>query len=352
MQQYQCLLIKNDCYKRGAWMTPTKIVVHSTAANNTSISRYVQPAAGQTAGLMQYQPQERKLTAAEMKSVLGTNSYGNDWNRSGLSVCVHAFIGYLADGTLAVVQTLPWKMRCWGVGGGSKGSYNDCAIQFEICEDDHSSAAYCKKTFELAAELCAHLMRAYPSITEIVSHNEAGQRGYGSDHNDPDNWWPRHGYTMGMLRRRVNELLREDTPQPSPAPEQKQVYRIRRSWDDAASQIGAYTDLQRAINACPAGYKVFDADGRVAASGGTTVRPDEKTEAPKEYTAAYRGRYKIKANGGLHLREGAGTGSKSIRVMPDGSACSCYGYHTGEWLYVVDSAGKTGFAAGEYLERM
>ena len=202
MQQYQCLLVANECYQRGRMMTPTKIVVHSTAANNTSISRYVQPAPGQTAGLMQYQPQERKLTAAETKAVLGENRYGNDWNREGLYVCVHAFLGKLADGSLAVCQTLPWKMRCWGVGSGRKGSYNDCAIQFEICEDDHRDAAYCRDTFELAAELCAHLMRAYPTITEIVSHNEAGQRGYGSDHNDPDNWWPRHGYTMGMLRRR------------------------------------------------------------------------------------------------------------------------------------------------------
>lgn len=38
MQQYQCLLVANECYQRGRMMTPTKIVVHSTAANNTSIS--------------------------------------------------------------------------------------------------------------------------------------------------------------------------------------------------------------------------------------------------------------------------------------------------------------------------
>ena len=37
--------------------------------------------------------------------------------------------------------------------------------------------------------------------------------------------------------------------------------------------------------------------------------------------------------------------------MPDGSKCSCYGYHTGEWLYVVDAAGATGYAKLEYLER-
>ena len=348
MQQYQCLLVANECYQRGRMMTPTKIVVHSTAANNTSISRYVQPAPGQTAGLMQYQPQERKLTAAKVREILGTNRYGNDWNRGGLYVCVHAFLGRLADGSLAVCQTLPWKMRCWGVGSGRKGSYNDCAIQFEICEDDHRDAGYCRDTFELAAELCAHLMRAYPTITEIVSHNEAGQRGYGSDHNDPDNWWPRHGYTMGMLRRRVAELL---AGKPQPAPSAKEIYRIRRSWGDAASQIGAYSDLSNAIAACPTGYSVYGPGGKAVYSGGATVVPDNKVQPPKQYTAGYRRSYAVRANGGLNLRKGPGTQYTSIRVMPDGSRCSCYGYHTGEWLYVVSAAGVTGYAKLEYLER-
>ena len=350
MQQYQCLLVANECYKRGRLMTPTKIVVHSTAANNTSISRYVQPVPGQTEGLAQYQPTERGLTWAQTREILGVNRYNNDWNRSGLYVCVHAFIGKLADGSLAVCQTLPWKMRCWGVGSGRKGSYNDCAIQFEICEDDHSDAAYCRDTFELAAELCAHLMRAYPTITEIVSHNEAGQRGYGSDHNDPDNWWPRHGYTMGMLRRRVAELM-ADKPQPTPEPAAKEIYRIRKSWGDAASQIGAYSDLNNAIAACPTGYSVYGPGGKAVYSGGTTVLPDSKVQPPKQYTAGYRRSYTVKANGGLHLRKGPGTQYASLRVMPDGSRCSCYGYHTGEWLYVVDAAGVTGYAKVEFLER-
>lgn len=350
MQQYQCLLVANECYQRGRMMTPTKIVVHSTAANNTSISRYVQPAPGQTAGLMQYQSSERRLTAAQMREILGTNRYGNDWNREGLYVCVHAFLGRLADGSLAVCQTLPWKMRCWGVGSGRKGSYNDCSIQFEICEDDHRDAAYCRDTFELAAELCAHLMRAYPTITEIVSHNEAGQRGYGSDHNDPDNWWPRHGYTMGMLRRRVAELL-AGKPQQAPEPSGKEIFRIRKSWGDASSQIGAYSDLGNAIAACPTGYSVYGPGGKAVYSGGTTVVPDNKVQPPKQYTAGYRRGYVVRANGGLNLRKGPGTQYASLRVMPDGSKCSCYGYHTGEWLYVVDAAGTTGYAKLEYLER-
>ena len=38
-------------------------------------------------------------------------------------------------------------------------------------------------------------------------------------------------------------------------------YRIRKSWEDAGSQIGAYLVLDNAINACSAGYTVFDWNG-------------------------------------------------------------------------------------------
>ena len=79
--------------------------------------------------------------------------------------------------------------------------------------------------------------------------------------------------------------------------------------------------------------------------------PDNKVQPPKQYTAGYRRSYAVRANGGLNLRKGPGTQYASLRVMPDGSKCSCYGYHTGEWLYVVAAAGVTGYAKLEYLER-
>lgn len=39
------------------------------------------------------------------------------------------------------------------------------------------------------------------------------------------------------------------------------IYRIRRQWEDAASQIGAYRELKNAISACLPGYTVFDWNG-------------------------------------------------------------------------------------------
>ena len=40
-------------------------------------------------------------------------------------------------------------------------------------------------------------------------------------------------------------------------------YRVRKSWNDAASQLGAYKVYDNAVNNCPAGYAVFNDKGEV-----------------------------------------------------------------------------------------
>lgn len=214
MRQLQCLLYQNDCYVANKYIEPTHIVLHTTGANNPTLKRYVQPHIGQTSGMKEYVPTQKTYTREQMVELLGNNKYLNDWNRPMVEgKCVHAFIGKLADGSIATVQTLPWKMRPWGVGSGSNGSYNNCAIQFEICEDDTRSAEYCKATFKEAAELCAMLCKEYKiPVAHIVSHAEAGRRGYGSKHSDPNPWWLRHGLDMDDFRDEVGRLLNTSVP--------------------------------------------------------------------------------------------------------------------------------------------
>lgn len=40
------------------------------------------------------------------------------------------------------------------------------------------------------------------------------------------------------------------------------LYRVRKTWDDAKSQIGAYSSLENAKKACKEGYSVFDENGK------------------------------------------------------------------------------------------
>ena len=356
MRRLQCLLYKNECYVSGKTINPTKIVLHSTGCDNDRISRYVQPHSTQTTGMEEYEPTRKTYTRAEMISILGKNGNANDWNRSGIQACVHAFIGRLADGSIATVQTLPWTMRCWGCASGSKGSYNNCAIQFEICEDNHASADYCKKTFEEAAQLCAHLMRSYPtidSVNDIVSHYEAGKLGYGSNHVDPTNWWPKHGLTMDKFRSRVKELLGQQssttTPQTPPQTTTgTEMYRIRKTWGDPKSQVGAYRNLESAKKECPDGYTVFDKNGKAVYSKAET---EEKLAAAKSFNKSKAGAYTVKSSDGLNLRLGPTTDDKIIETMNNGETVRCYGYHTGVWLLVVSASGKTGYCHSGYLVR-
>ena len=187
MELRRQLLTENRCYIRGDPLSPKGVMVHSTGANNPNLRRYVQPDDG----------------------ALGTNRYGNDWNQPEPSVCVHAFIGRLQDGTVAVYQTLPWQMRGWHAGRGARGSANDTHIGFELCEDDLSDPAYFAAVYRAAVELTAFLCRRYgldPSARGVViDHAEGCALGIASNHGDIGHWLRRYGKTMDDFRNAVRE---------------------------------------------------------------------------------------------------------------------------------------------------
>ena len=184
-----CYQTKNPCYQKGTPMTPVGIVVHSTGANNPNLCRYV-----------------------DCPEQLGINRYGNHWNRADADTLVHGAVGRDKNGRVAVVNTLPYTMAAWGVGGGKKGSYNydpTGHIQFEMLEDDLVSRDYLDEVLEAAVEYCVLLCREYGLTAEsIVSHREAHALGYGSNHGDPENWLNRHRLTMEDFRARVREKMK------------------------------------------------------------------------------------------------------------------------------------------------
>lgn len=51
------------------------------------------------------------------------------------------------------------------------------------------------------------------------------------------------------------------TPKPV-TPAKPNLYRIRKSWSDVKSQIGAYASLDNAKKACKSGYTVYDKNGK------------------------------------------------------------------------------------------
>lgn len=189
MNLHKLIFTNNACYKAGRKITPKGIMVHSTGANNPWLKRYVGPDDG----------------------LLGKNQYGNHWNvdhPDGREICCHAFIGKLADGTVATYQTLPWDHRGWHAGG----SANNTHIGFEICEDGLSDKSYFEKVYKEAVELCAYLCRQY-GLTEqnIICHSEGYLLGIASNHADVMHWFPKHGKNMDTLRADVKALLSNKT---------------------------------------------------------------------------------------------------------------------------------------------
>lgn len=185
MRLYTALLTQNDCYRKGRYIRPRGVMVHSTGAANPWLRRYISPDDGR----------------------LGEPS-SRHWNQGGVGACVHAMIGKAADGTVAVYQTLPWTMRGWHCGR----SGNDTHIAFEICEDGLTDEGYFQTTYQAAVELTAYLCKLYhldPQADGVVlCHSEGYARGIASNHADVLHWWRKFGVSMDNFRRDVAEKMK------------------------------------------------------------------------------------------------------------------------------------------------
>lgn len=245
MKLVQSIMTKNPCYTAGRKITVKGLMLHSVGCPQPNASVFIKN--------------------------WNTPSYG--------TACVHGFIDG-NDGT--VYQTLPWNHRGWHCASGPKGSGNNTHIGVEMCEPasirytggssftcSNLSAATTsvKKTYEAAVELFAYLCKLYglnPTADGvIISHREGHARGIASNHGDPEHLWNGlgMGYTMNTFRKDVKEKMQGGTVKPD---ETKEMYRVRKSWEDAVSQKGAFHELENAKKCADAnkGYAVFNTSGK------------------------------------------------------------------------------------------
>lgn len=195
MTLVQSYLTKNDCYKIGKKIKVKGLMLHSVGVPQPSAKVFV-----------------------------------NNWNKSGIEKCVHAFID-ANDGK--VYQTLPWDHRGWHGGSGKNGSVNDTHIGVEMCEPSQikytgganfnvvgnkdNAIAMVNRTYKSAVELFAQLCVKYnlDPMTQIISHSEGAAKGIASNHGDPVHLWKQLGlsYTMDGFRKDVAaEVAKVKTP--------------------------------------------------------------------------------------------------------------------------------------------
>ena len=209
-----CMMTQSTCYKGTRKFTPKGILWHSTGANNPNLKRYVQP-------------DDNATDKADWLAKLGKNAYANDWNHINREAGLNFWIGKLADGTVAAVQTMPWNYRPWGCGSGSKGSCNDTHIQFEICEDALTDASYFNACYQEACEMTAYLCKMFGidpkgtvsynglQVPTIIDHTGSHALGLGSNHGDVQHWSRRYGKTMENVRNDVAAILAADGATPT-----------------------------------------------------------------------------------------------------------------------------------------
>ncbi len=204
MNLKQYYLTKNECYQRGDKLNVKGLMLHSTGANNPNLKRYV----------------------PDFDGTIGNNPNGNHWDQyrpGSRQVCVHGFIGKLADGSIATVQTLPWTMRGWHAGHKSG---NDNYIGVEICEDGLKDADYFTKVYREAVELFAFLCKEFnlDPMKNIICHCEGYDKGIASNHADVMHWFSKHKKTMNDFRKDVKKEMEETTSQLAAKPETTETF--------------------------------------------------------------------------------------------------------------------------------
>lgn len=329
MKLVESFLTKNPCYTAGRKITVKGLMLHSVGCPQPKASAFI-----------------------------------NSWNSPSYdNACVHGFIDG-NDGT--VYQTLPWNHRGWHCGSGSKGSGNNTHIGVEMCEpacikytggatftcsDLATARKVAERTYNAAVELFAMLCKQYGlnplSDGVVISHKEGHSRGIASNHGDPEHLWTQlgMGYTMNTFRQAVKAKMAGGS---SGGTSSGTLYRVRKSWGDASSQLGAFAvlDNAKALADKNPGYAVFDENGKQvypSASGSTSNGTLYRVRKSWSDAASQKGAFHVLDNAKRCADENPGYSvfDEAGKVVYTGAAASAtYTVQKGDSLWAI---------AAEYL---
>lgn len=220
-------------------------------------------------------------------------------------------VHYYVDNVCAW-QNLPHSLSGWHAADGS-GNGNRRTIAIECI----MSSAYNvtdKKSEDNCARLAAALLKKYNlDINHLFTHThwlnvrdgKSGTVDYLNTAKNPYKTCPLYILPhWSAFKAKVQKYLTDAKPTV------KNIYRIRKSWADAKSQIGAYSSLENAKKACKSGYTVFDSSGKVIYTSNPTFSKGQRVTLQ---------------NAPLFSSDSAKTFSKKISgtyYIYDGKACA------------------------------
>lgn len=168
-----------------------------------------------------------------------------------------------------IIQGIAFNRNAWHAGDGANGRGNRKAIAIEICYSKSGGERF-RQAQENAAEYIASLLKErHWGIEKVKKHKDYS--GKHCPHRTLDEYgWD---YFIALIEKYMSKT-----------PVTKDVYRVRKNWNDASSQIGAYISLENAIKACKEGYSVFNSKGNVVHSNIKAV-PKSVEDIAKEVIA-------------------------------------------------------------------
>ena len=215
-----------------------------------------------------------------------------------------------------IYRLLPDNEVAWHAGDSETGTGNRESLAIEICENADGNLLNATNN---AVELTVYLMKLYNiPLSNVVQHN------HWSGKDCPNRIRKGEPYNWQTFLNKVQSALNGTISTSKPA-----LYRVRRSWAEAASQVGAYANLEYAKRACVQGYYVFDENGKVV--------------YPVDFT------YKVKvAVDALNIRSGPGVQYKIKGCIRD---CGVYTIveTTGNWGKLKS---KTGWICLDYCRKV
>lgn len=166
-----CYCTQNDCYKEGKKLASVSYLIVHTPAVYPTIIRALSGSGG---------------------------GWKKRWDKPGVEKLVHGFI----DDT-GVYQFAPLDMSCWHI-GDSWGNKN--CIGYELCELE--TVEEFQKVWKNAVAHYADLCRRFGlNAGHVIGHCEAHEKGFASNHSDPEPYFARFGKTMKDFRAEVQARL-------------------------------------------------------------------------------------------------------------------------------------------------
>lgn len=175
-------------------------------------------------------------------------------------------------------QNLPLSLSGWHAADGS-GNGNSKTIAIEVIGDSAKAEAN-------AVKLTAYLLKQYGlnADSNLFTHTHwlnvmDGKSGTIDYLNTADNSrkmcpiyiLPHWSTFKNNVKNALGTSSSTSSSSTSSSTSTSKLYRIRKTWTDSSSQIGAYSSLENAEKACKTGYSVFDSKGNIVYTPSTST---------------------------------------------------------------------------------